>query len=183
TKPEPVAWDYFNSLTGPKKAWFGMWDHIRGNDVVEGDNAHPHPWFDQVMSWFNYYVKGQSTAKAAVDKIPPVAVETSDGTWRSETQWRPADSVQYSSKLHPGTYTDGFNAATSEDDSFNDTTGQGVWTISPALPYAAHFAGVPTTTLDVNSAAPNSDLSVDVYDISPNGNALLLSRHANLLPQ
>src|SRR5262249_3743863 len=52
-----------------------------------------------------------------------------------------------------------------------------------ALPYAAHFAGVPTTTLDVNSTAPNSDLSVDVYDISPNGNALLLSRYANLLPQ
>jgi putative CocE/NonD family hydrolase len=183
TKPEPLAWELFNSLKGPKKAWFGMWDHIRGNDVAEGDNAHPHPWFDAVMNFYNHYVKGQPLSVAPTDKDPAVAVETSDGSWRAEQQWPALDSTGYSTALRPGTYTDGFNSADSEDASPNDTTGAGVWTISPALPYPAHFSGVPTATLDVTSTIPGSDLSVDVYDISPKGNALLLSRYANLLPQ
>ena len=183
TKPEPVAWRFFNSLKGPKHAWFGMWDHIRGNDVSEGDNAHPEPWFGQVMNFFNHFVKGESLSRAPTNKDPAVAVETSDGSWRAEQQWPPADSTGYSTALTPGTYTDGFNSADSEDAGPNDTTGTGVWTISEPLAYPAHFAGVPTVTLDVASQAPNSDLSVDVYDINPNGNALLLSRYAKLLPQ
>jgi uncharacterized protein len=183
TKPEPVAWDFFNSLKGPKKAWFGMWDHIRGNDVAEGDNAHPQPWFGQVMNFFNHYVKGESLSKAPTNKDPAVAVETSDGSWRAEQQWPPLDSTGYTTALTPGTYTDGFNSADTEDSGPTDTTGSGVWTISSPLSYAAHFSGVPTTTLDVSSEAPDSDLSVDVYDINPSGNALLLSRYANLLPQ
>src|SRR4051812_8213314 len=31
TKPDG-AWDFFNNVAGPKRAWFGMWDHVRGND-------------------------------------------------------------------------------------------------------------------------------------------------------
>jgi predicted acyl esterase len=183
TKPEPLAWDFFNSLKGPKHAWFGMWDHIRGNDVSEGDNAHPQPWFNQVMDFFNHYVKGERFSKAPTNKQPAVAVETSDGTWRAEQQWPPVDSTGYSTALTPGTYTDGFNAADSEDTSPNDTTGAGVWTISKPLAYPAHFAGIPTVTLDVNSQAQNSDLSANIYDINPKGSALLLSRYAELLPQ
>jgi predicted acyl esterase len=183
TKPEPLAWQFFNSLKGPKKAWFGMWDHIRGNDVAEGDNAHPQPWFDQVMNFFNHYVKGEPFSQAPTNKDPEVAVETSDGSWRAEQQWPPIDSTGYATALTPGTYTDSFNAADTEDSDPQDSTGAGVWTISPPLAYAAHFSGIPETTLDVDSVAPKSDLSVDVYDINPSGNALLLSRYANLLPQ
>jgi uncharacterized protein len=183
TKPEPLAWSFFNSLTGPKHAWFGMWDHIRGNDVSEGDNKAPQPWFGEVMNFYNHYVKGEPFSQAPTNKDPAVAVETSDGSWRAEQQWPPLDSVGYSTKLNAGTYTDSFNSADSEDAGTNDTTGAGVWTISPALPYPAHYSGVPEVTLDVSSPAPNSDLSVDVYDISPSGNALLLSRYAELLHQ
>ena len=183
TKPEPLAWRFFNSLTGPKHAWFGMWDHIRGNDVSESDNAHPQPWFGQVMNFYNHYVKGQPLSQAPTNKDPAVSVETSDGSWRAEQQWPPADSTGYSSALKSGTYTDGFNSADGEDAGPNDTTGAGVWTISEPLPYPAHFAGTPKVTLDVTSAAPHSDLSVDVYDINPKGGALLLSRYADLLPQ
>jgi predicted acyl esterase len=183
TKPEPNAWKFFNELTGPKKAWFGMWDHIRGNDVAEGDNKAPHPWFDQVMNFYDRYVKGESAAQAPTDKDPAVSVETSDGSWRAEQQWPPLDSTGYTTKLHPGTYTDSFNSATTEDQDPNDSTGAGLWTISPPLASPAHFSGIPSSTLDVNSTAPNSDLSVDVYDIDSKGNALLLSRYAQLLPQ
>jgi uncharacterized protein len=183
TKPEPLAWDFFNSLRGPKHAWFGMWDHIRGNDVTEGDNKHPRPWFDEVMAFFNHYVKGEPFSKAPTNRYPAVAVETSNGTWRAEQQWPPVDSTGYTTKLRPGTYTDGFNSADNEDTGLSDTQGAGVWTISKPLPYAAHFAGIPTVRLDVSSQAQGSDLSVDVYDISPKGSALLLSRYADLLAQ
>ena len=179
TKPEG-AWDFFNGLAGPKQAWFGMWDHIRGNDVAEGDNAAPHPWFDEVMRWYDHYLKGQT-----VTPDPPISVETSDSTghttWRAEKRWPPADSLGYTTHLTPGTYNDQYNDGSAEGNGPPDTLGQGVWTISKALPYAAHFAGVPRVSLDVTPTVPSSDLSVDLYDIDANDNALLLSRTAYLL--
>ena len=59
---------------------------------------------------------------------------------------------------------------------------QGIWTISPSLPWDARLAGVPKVALTVNSTLPNANLSVDVYDIDANRSALLLSRTAYLLP-
>lgn len=178
TKPDG-AWDYFNELKGPKQAWFGMWDHIRGNDVSEGDNAAPHPWFDQVMRFFDRYVRG---IKPTVTD-PKISVETSDGTWRAEQQWPPPDSVGYTSQLKPGSYTDTTNnSGSNEGAGPTDTLGNGAWTISPPLPYAAHLAGVPAVKLNVTSTSANANLSVDVYDISPSNSALLLSRTAYLLP-
>jgi hypothetical protein len=178
TKPDG-AWDFFNGLGGPKQAWFGMWDHIRGNDVSEGDNAAPHPWFDEVMRWYDKYLKGSTPGV----KDPAVSVETSDGSWRAETRWPPVDSTGYRSPLNTGSYTDtANNSGSAEGAGPTDTEGKGVWTISRPLASNAHFAGVPTVTLNVTSSLPNANLSVDVYEISPQNSALLLSRTAYLLP-
>ena len=183
TKPDG-AWDFFNELAGPKQAWFGMWDHIRGNDVSEGDNAAPQPWFDQVMNFYDHYLKGLTVPAA-----PPVSVETSDSTgtqsyWRSEQTWPPADAIGYTSSLMAGSYVDNaLNAGSNEGNSpAVSPTGQGVWTISPPLQSDAHLAGVPTVVLNVNSTLPNANLSADVYDIDAHNSALLLSRTAYLLP-
>jgi predicted acyl esterase len=184
TKPDG-AWDFFNELAGPKQAWFGMWDHIRGNDVSEGDNAAPHPWFDQVLSFYNHYLKG-----VRVPAAPPVSVETSDSTgkqayWRSEQTWPPRDADAYSSPLRAGSYVDeALNYGSNEGNSpATNPTGQGIWTISQPLAWDAHLAGVPKVALNVSSSLPNANLSVDVYDIDAAGSALLLSRTAYLLPQ
>ena len=40
TKPDG-AYDFFNGVAGPKRAWFGMWDHVRGNDV-DAERAPGH---------------------------------------------------------------------------------------------------------------------------------------------
>jgi putative CocE/NonD family hydrolase len=183
TKPDG-AWDFFSGLAGPKRAWFGMWDHIRGNDRAEGDNAAPQPWFDEVMRFYDHYVKGVPLATAPTDKDPPVEVETSDGSWRAEQQWPPADSTGYTSQLRTGAYTDtAMNSGSAEGAGPTDTLGQGVWTISPPLPNDAHFAGVPSVNLDVTSPMPGANLSVDLYDIDGANSALLLSRTAYLLAQ
>src|SRR6201995_2394121 len=62
TKPDG-AWDLFNGLAGPKRAWFGMWHHVRGHDndgrarLKEGRAG----WFDETIRWFDRYLKGDTT--------------------------------------------------------------------------------------------------------------------------
>jgi predicted acyl esterase len=176
TKPDG-AWDFFNELRGPNRAWFGMWDHIRGNDVSEGDNKAPQPWFGEIMRFYNHFLRGAPTPKD-----PKISVETSNGTWRAEQQWPPPDSVGYTSKLRTGSYFDNAANAGSNEGSTGNTVGIGVWTISKPLRYAAHLAGVPRVKLNVSSSLANANLSVDVYDINAKNSALLLSRTAYLLP-
>lgn len=176
TKPDGT-WDLFNGLTGPKRAWFGMWDHVRGNDtdadgrLLMGRKA----WFDEVMRFYARHLKGD----APPDVDPPVAVESSDGRWRSETAWPPADGRRVVRALNAGSYADdGQNNGTAEGGSPN---GQGVWTISPPLQSPAHFAGVPRITVDAEPSLPDANLVADVYDIDTSGQATLISRGAYLL--
>ena len=55
TKPDRV-FDLYNNLAGPKRAWFGQWDHVRGykdndgkyyadrpHDLARGGHALPRP--------------------------------------------------------------------------------------------------------------------------------------------
>jgi predicted acyl esterase len=172
TKPDGT-WALYNGLTGPKRAWFGMWDHVRGNDTDASGRLlmGRKTWFEEVMRFFDRHVKGETTADD-----PANVVQTSDGTWRAESSWPPSDSTPVATTLNPGTYT---------DDGQNNGTGagagQGVWTISPRLPADAHFAGVPHVTVDVEKAPQDANLVVDVYDIDSGGNATLISRGATLL--
>jgi predicted acyl esterase len=176
TKPDG-AFDFFNSMAGPKRAWFGMWDHVRGNDTDASGRLlmGRAGWFDEVMRFYDDHLKG--IAPAVQD--PPVAVESSDGTWRSEQSWPPADSTPTTTALGTGTYTDDAqNNGTAEGGSPN---GRGVWTISPPLPYEAHLAGVPKATVNASALLPNANLVVDVYDIDGANDATLISRNASLV--
>jgi uncharacterized protein len=177
TKPDG-AYDFFNGMAGPKRAWFGMWDHVRGNDTdANGRLAEGRAgWFDEVMRFFDRYVKGAAVA----DTDPPLAVESSDGTWRAESQWPPADSTAVTRDLNPGTYSDdGTNNGTAEGGSPN---GEGIWTVSPPLDSAAHLAGVPHVSVNLTTTLPNANLVADVYDIDTSGNAILISRGTYLVP-
>jgi uncharacterized protein len=174
TKPDG-AWDFFNAVDAPRRAWFGMWDHVRGNDVDDNGRLAMgrHGWFNEVMRFYDQHVQG--VAPDVQD--PPIAVETSDGTWRSEASWPPDDARAVTATLKPGAYT---------DDTTNNGTGSGagtgVWTFSPQLPYEAHLAGVPTLKASVTAALPNANFVADVYDVDAAGNAILISRQASLVP-
>jgi predicted acyl esterase len=177
TKPDG-AWDFYNKLAGPKRAWFGMWDHVRGNDTTAGGRLKMGRagWFDEVMRWYDRYVKGDQTVPVQND--PPVAVQTSDGTWRSEQAWPPADATPLTATLKPGTYADDAQNNGSLDGSITTTTGQGAWTFSPPLAYEAHLAGIPELHADLATALPRTNLVADVYDVAPDGTATLVSRNA-----
>ena len=55
-------------------------------------------------------------------------METSDGTWRSEKQWPPADAKSYTSNLLPGSYIDNGQNNGELADGFGPT-GDGSWTM------------------------------------------------------
>ena len=179
TKPDG-AFDFFNAVQAPKRAWFGMWDHVRGNETTsDGRLKEGRPgYLDEVMRFYDHYVRGLPFSEAATDKDPPVAVQTSDGSWRSETQWPPADSTPVTVTLKPGSYSgDGQN------DGTGSAAGHGLWTISPPLSHDAWYSGVPHATLDLTgSMGAVSQVVVDTYDIDADNVAMLLSRNASLIP-
>jgi predicted acyl esterase len=174
TKPDG-AFDFFNGVAGPKRAWFGMWDHVRGNDVDESGRLAMgrHGWFDEVMRFYDQYLRGE--APSVVD--PPVAVETSDGSWRSESQWPPADASSVTTALKPGSYTDD-----AQNNGTGDGAGTGIWTFSPPLAHDAHLAGIPKVTVNASITLPDANLVADVYDVDSGGRATLISRGTYLLP-
>ena len=59
TKPDG-AYDFYNGVAGPKRAWFGMWDHVRGNDTDAGGRLAMgrHGWFDEVMRFYDQLPEG-----------------------------------------------------------------------------------------------------------------------------
>ncbi|MTD45348.1 hypothetical protein GKE82_13895 [Conexibacter sp. W3-3-2] len=186
TKPVASAWRFFNALGGRgHRAWYGQFDHIRGGEEESGDRRDLAGFHAEVMRFFDHHVRGVPLADAPVDRDPPIRVQTSDGSWRTERSWPPADVQPLRTTLTPGgRYEDtGLNRGTGEASLLPvGTDGLGAWTISPPLPHDAHYAGVPHASLQLAAARPGASLSVDVYDIAPDRRALLLSREASLVP-
>ena len=176
TKPDGSA-AYYNALRGPRRAWFGMWDHVRGNDKdSEGRLAMGRTsWFEEAMRFYDRYVAGKPDSEAPVSKDPPVALQTNDGKWRTEQDWPPKDAVALSAPLKTGTYADD-----GSEGGYNDGSGANIWTFSPPLQNDSELAGTPRVTVDVDAPA-NANLVADVYDVDGRGRATIISRQAYLL--
>ena len=177
TKPDGSA-AYYNALEGPKRAWFGMWDHVRGNDKnAVGRLAMGRPtWFEEAMRFYDRYVAGKPDREAPVSKDPPVALQTNDGKWRTEQNWPPKDAVALNAPLKTGTYADD-----GTEGGYNDGSGANIWTFSSPLANDAELAGTPRITVDVDVTLPNANLVANVYDVDDKGMAIIISRHAYLL--
>jgi uncharacterized protein len=183
TKPDG-AFDFWNNVAGPKRAWFGQWEHVRGNDADENGRLRMgrKGWFDESMRFFDRYVAGKSSAEAPTEKDPPIALESSDGKWRSEPNWPPLDAFPATAKLKGGTYVDDATNNGTNDTFPPGPTGVGVWTFSPAFESNATFAGVPRLIADVATQAPDANFTAGVYDVDAQNNATLISRGTYLVP-
>lgn len=180
TKPDGV-FELYNGLAGPKRAWFGQFDHVRGTDVEEdGRFAMGRPGFiDETMRFFDRHVAGLPEADAPTGSDPAIAVQGADGRYRAETAWPPADVVTRTSALNDGDYIDdGRNTGTGEASS-----GRGLvlWTFSAPLAKPAHLAGTPRITLDALADTPNTNLTANVYDVAPDRMATMISRGTRLV--
>jgi hypothetical protein len=155
-----------------------MWDHVRGNERDAGGRLKMgrNGWFDEVMRFFDEHVRGQ---KGATSVDPPVVVQTSDGSWRGETEWPPGDATSVVTRLRGGSYYDDANVFGTGEGAGS----AGVWTVSPPLRHDAHLAGVPDAALRVAPEAAGANLVVDLYDVDPEGSAILVSRNTTILPE
>ena len=173
TKPDAV-FDLWNNLAGTEhRAWFGQWDHVRGNDKEGSKFAAGRSTFvEEALRFLDEHLKGIEPDK----QDPPIVVQSNDGKFRSEQAWPPADAKAYTTSLKGGSYVD--DGANNGDGT--GTTGRGIWSVSQPLPHTARLAGMPKVTVDVTTT-PRSNLVANVYDIAPNKKATLVSRGAYLL--
>jgi len=165
---------YLQNHTGYERAWLGPWEHVRGNETDEEGRLKMGRagWFDEVMRFYDRFLKGQRTK--GVD--PRIAVQTNDGKWRAEDEWPPPDSIGYTSGLLPGSYTDDGDGGVTDPD--------GVWTISPPVPYDAHLSGSGRVRVNVSSPVPRANLVVDVYDLAEDDGSWtgpLITRQGHLI--
>jgi predicted acyl esterase len=171
TKPDG-AFDYFRDYSGPKHAWFGQHEHVRGYDVIGGRRANGRTQFvAEANRFLDHWLKG---APVAAD--PTVEVQDGDGRWRAERAWPPVDAKPFTTTLATGSYVDD-----NGNNGSGGAAGAGVWTVSQKLPKALHYAGEARVTVTVSATVPRANLVADTYDIAPDGKAVLLGRAASLL--
>ncbi len=185
------AVDLFDTLEGPKRLWIGWWDHVRGNDT-SGDTLAMgrEGFFDEVMRFYDHFVKGVPETDAPWHLDPIVAAQDNTGYWRSETAFPPADVVEFEAPLLEGTYVDdgrnlgsadGGTGAGGVGSPRGTVTGEGAWTFSEPLPYPVHLAGIPTASLDLEVLLPRTNVAVNVYDVDESGRATMITRGAALV--
>ena len=167
TKPTNI-FDVYSKLTGPKRAWFGQWDHVRGN---EADKVGREGFMGEAMNWFDHYLKGKP-----LKKLPKHEVQDGDGKWRTEAAYPPADAVGRTMPIKPGAY---------DDERGNTATKptNGSWTVSQPAPHDVRLAGLTKITVDATTSNPlGGNLVGLLYDVAADGNARLITRGAYKLP-
>jgi predicted acyl esterase len=170
TKPDNFL-PVWSTLRGPARAWFGQFDHVRGNeDAKVGRNG----FLAEAMRWFDRYLKGD--AAAAVEKDPRTEIQEGNGRWRAEAQWPPDDAALRLMPLRTGSVEDMPN-----NDAEGKTTGDtgvGVWSVSQPVAHETRIAGVPRVTLET-STSHRAHLVALLYDVDPSGTATLMTRAAS----
>ena len=125
---------YMRNHSGYERAWLGPWEHVRGNERDEDGRLKMGRagFFDEVVRFYDRFLKGTTPAVAG----PAVAVQTNDGKWRAEQAWPPADATELH---HRAPHRQLQRRRLGLGHGPSDT--EGVWTISPPLPHAAHLSG------------------------------------------
>jgi uncharacterized protein len=179
------VWSY---LKGPHHAWFGQFPHVIPGEV-DPFTAQPQGvgrggFRDEVMRWFDRYVRRGARASAA-----DPAVEVQDGgtgEWRAEPVWPPADARRFRFELAAGSYSDAPGNKGEpycfrlEGNCLPGRTGVGSWTFSRPLPYDAWLSGVPRLNVRLSAPASAVHLVGLLYDVAPGGQAALISRAATI---
>ncbi len=168
TKPTNV-FPVYSKLRGPKRAWLGQWDHVRGNEArVVGREG----FMNEAMAWFDHYLKG-----LPLKKMPAIEIQDGDGKWRTEAAWPPADVTKRKMPLRTGSFVDdGNNSARTPDG--------GTWSVSQKAPYDVRLAGLMHLDVRVSVQTPApANLVALVFDVAPDGSSRLVTRGASQVTQ
>ncbi len=165
TKPDQIFGVYGPLNDLPKsnhRAWFGQWDHVRGN---EADKTGREGFLEESLDWFDHYLKGADFQYGANEKNV-VEVQDNEGAWRTEAQYPPADVQTFTFPLRTGTYAD------------NGSTSTGYWTVSQPVVDEFRITGEPVMNVKATAALPLANLVGVLYDLGPDGKATEISRGA-----
>jgi predicted acyl esterase len=173
----------YPQLRDPRGLWLGQYAHyspVTDDQVGRSAAAQLAAFLDETL-----------LGRSAASSYPNVIVqEAPDLRWRAERAWPPPDARYYPIRLRPGGYLDTADNAAgdsvlvppapaipAQDFPFK---GQGTWTFTQPLPYEIHLAGTPR--LQVRATGPaTARLIALLYDVAPNGDALMICRGATLL--
>jgi predicted acyl esterase len=163
TKPTNI-FDVYSKLRGPKRAWFGQWDHVRGN---ESDKVGREGFMDEAMAWLDHYLRGKP-----LPRMPKTEVQDGDGVWRKEAAWPPADSQMHAMPVRAGSFDD-------DDSNSADTPDSGTWSVSQPAPYDVRIAGLPRLAVKAVPQTPaGANVIALLYDVAPDGTSRLVTRGA-----
>jgi predicted acyl esterase len=163
TKPTNI-FDVYSKLRGPKRAWFGQWDHVRGN---EDKKVGREGFMDEAMAWMDHYLRGKP-----LPAMPKTEVQDGDGTWRTEASYPPVDGVLRALPVKAGSYVD-------HQGNSSTTPTDGTWSVSQPAPHDVRIAGLPKLTAAVAPSSPlGGNLIALLYDVAPDGASRLVTRGA-----
>lgn len=165
--------EFWPSVTAPKRAWLGQ--HAHGVPL-----SHEAFW-GYVHRWLDHHLLGR--ANGAMD-TPPVLVRDNLDRWRGEPTWPPPDAREVTLFLDPGTLTAAPPAegqAGFRDDGRGEVAppleGQTFLRFETApLDAPLHLAGEPWANLSLASDAADTQLSVLVLDVAPDGAERFVTR-------
>lgn len=167
---KPVHLDVWSSLKGPKQAWFGQYTHLRGHEQGVGREG----FNDEAFRFLDRHVRG---LKTAADPTVTVQSGNGEGRWRAEKSWPPVDAKRWAMPVRAGSYKD-----EPGNSGHGSSAGKGHWTVTRPLPSPAHLAGEVQLTADVTTSLPGAHVVAHVYDVDPDGSAVLVTRGAALVP-
>ena len=181
------------ALRGPKRLWALQIDHQPPDGWLTIAGRGGQTFYDQVFRWFERHVKGR---RSSVRDARVEVQEGHAGALRTEKAWPPRDARPAAMEVLPGSYTDvpgnkgeqGDGPAGScqpKDPRYArcvpGPTGVGSWTFTRPLAGDEHLVGTPRLRIDAQAGAP-AQLVALLYDVDPDGEALLITRGATLLP-
>ena len=163
---KPVHLDVWESLRGPRQAWFGQFTHLRGHEEGVGRRG----FLEQAMRFLDRHVRGESSP----DRDPAVTVQegNGEGAWRLEREWPPRDVRNWGMPVREGSYAD------EPGNEADGGPGTGHWSITEPLPYTAHLAGEPVLRATIAPEAEYVNVVAHLYDVAPDGTATFVQRGA-----
>jgi hypothetical protein len=161
---KPVHLDVWDALAGPKQAWFGQFTHVRGHEETVGRRG----FLEQAMRFLDRHVRGVAVRR----RDPAITVQegNGDGRWRLEKAWPPEDARPWTMPVRAGSYTD------TPGNEADGSPGEGLWTVTPPLPWDAHLAGEPVLGLRIDTAVPDVNVVAHLYDVAPGGETTFVQR-------
>ena len=177
----------------------GLWDNLQGEEHRMWLMQHGHgvpaskeAWWSYVHRWLDHHLLGRQNGAMG---LPNVIVEDNLGKWRAEADWPPADVdatrlwLTADGTLAPEAPEDGQLSYVDDGVALDQLGARGQapareagkgrsYLVFDAEPAAApmHLAGEPLVHLQAASSMRDTQLTVLVYDVDPDGKATLVTR-------